>query len=96
QQDWAIKLLVIEFTMNLTCSSATGYSPFLLNHGHLLAPFIWNTNSGYPGVRVYLQTMKDATMVAHDALIAAHVKSTMSTNQKWRESLFVEGDLIYL
>lgn len=96
QKDWAIKLPAIEFAINSACSSATGYPPFVLNNGRLPPPLIWNTNSEYPGVRIFLQMMKDATMSAHDAVIAARVKSTTMANRKRKESPFVEGDLVYL
>ncbi|KIK31648.1 hypothetical protein CY34DRAFT_102977, partial [Suillus luteus UH-Slu-Lm8-n1] len=35
-------------------------------------------------------------MAAHDAIIAARVKSTSTSNRKRKESPFVEGDLVYL
>lgn len=80
QRDWAAKLPAIEFTINSACASATGYPPFLLNYGRLPRSLIWNTNTEFPSVCVYLQRMKDATMSVHDAIIAARVKSTALAN----------------
>lgn len=96
QRDWAIKLPAIEFAINSACSDTTKYPPFVLNYGHLPPPFIWNTNSDFPGVRVFAQRMKDAVMSAHDSIIAARVKNTSNANCKRAESPFVKGDLVYL
>jgi hypothetical protein len=57
---------------------------------------IWNAHSEYPGVCVFAQNMKDATMRAHNAIIAARMKSTHVANHKWKEAPFVKGDLVYL
>ena len=73
-----------------------GYAPFFLNYGRLPSSMIWNTQSEYPGVRVFTQRMKDAVMNAHDAIIAACVKSTSVANRKRKEAPFVKGDLVYL
>lgn len=96
QQDWALKLPAIEFALNSACSKTTKYPPFILNYGRLPPPLIWNTNSDYPGVRVFVQRMKDAIMDAHDSIIASRVKNTSLANRKRMESPFVKGDLVYL
>ena len=57
---------------------------------------IWNAWSEYPGVCVFAQRMKDAIMAAHDAIIAAQVKSTTLSNCKRKEAPFIKGDLVYL
>ncbi|OJA14746.1 hypothetical protein AZE42_03175 [Rhizopogon vesiculosus] len=57
---------------------------------------IWNVKSEYPGVCIFAQQMKDAIMGAHDAIIAACVKSTIVSNHKHKEAPFVKGNLIYL
>ncbi|KAJ8579526.1 hypothetical protein M405DRAFT_685302, partial [Rhizopogon salebrosus TDB-379] len=57
---------------------------------------IWNAQSEYPGVCVFAQRMKDTIMGAHDALIAACVKSTALSNHKRKEAPFIKGDLVYL
>ncbi|KIK38202.1 hypothetical protein CY34DRAFT_59333, partial [Suillus luteus UH-Slu-Lm8-n1] len=96
QRDWAIKLPAIEFAINSARSDTTKYPPFVLNYGIMPPPLIWNTNSEYPGVRVFAQRMKDAIMSAHDSIIASRVKNTTLANRKRKESPFVKGDLVYL
>lgn len=95
QRDWAIKLPAIEFALNSARSNPTGEAPFVLNYGRMPpSSMIWNSTSEYPGVRVFAQKMKDAVMKAHDAIIAARVKSTAIANRKRKESPFVKGDLV--
>ncbi|KAJ8580149.1 hypothetical protein M405DRAFT_698148, partial [Rhizopogon salebrosus TDB-379] len=77
-------------------SAATKYPPFKLIYGLMPPSMIWDTNSKYPGVRVFAQRMKDAIMSAHDSVISARVKSTTLANKKRKESPFVKGDLVYL
>jgi hypothetical protein len=96
QKDWAVKLPAIEFAINSAHSAATKYPPFKLIYGLMPPSMIWDTNSEYPGVRVFAQRMKDAIMSAHDSVISARVKSTTLANKKRKESPFVKGDLVYL
>jgi hypothetical protein len=51
-------------------------------YGLMPPSMIWNTKCEYPGVCVFAQAMKDMAMAAHDAIIAAWVKSTALSNQK--------------
>ncbi|KAJ8579913.1 hypothetical protein M405DRAFT_753901, partial [Rhizopogon salebrosus TDB-379] len=96
QRDWAIKLPAIEFTINSASSASRKEPPFVLIYSRQPPSMIWNAQSEYPGVRVLTQRMKDAIMGAHNALIAAHVKSTALSNRKRKEAPFVKGDLVYL
>jgi hypothetical protein len=96
QRDWAIKLPAIEFAINSASSASRKEPPFVLIYGRQPPSMIWNVKSEYPGVRVFAQRMKDAVMSAHDAIIAARVKSTTVSNRKRKEAPFVIGDLVYL
>ncbi|KAF9447436.1 hypothetical protein P691DRAFT_637823, partial [Macrolepiota fuliginosa MF-IS2] len=49
-----------------------------------------------PGVKIFVQRMKDTVMSAHDAIINARVKQTHLANKKWHEAPFTTGDLVYL
>ena len=71
QQDWAVKLPAIEFTLNSARSDSTGFSPFFLNTGRTPRPMIWDSTSQYPGVRIFASKMKEALLSAHDALLTA-------------------------
>jgi hypothetical protein len=96
QCDWAIKLPAIEFAVNSASSSTRRIPSFKAVYGMMPPSMIWNTNSEYPGVRVFAQVMKDASMAAHDTLIAARVKSTALANRRRKEAPFIKGDLVYL
>ena len=80
QRDWAIKLPGIEFAINCARSETTGVAPFMLNIGRMPRSMIWETNSEYPGVRVFTQKMKDTIMHAHDLIITTQVKQTRLAN----------------
>ncbi|KZT31312.1 hypothetical protein SISSUDRAFT_995295, partial [Sistotremastrum suecicum HHB10207 ss-3] len=58
--------------------------------------FHFNGVSEYPGVRVFVQRIKDALISAHDAILAARVKSTVQANKHRKIVPFVPGDLVYL
>ncbi|KAG2738350.1 hypothetical protein P692DRAFT_201731350, partial [Suillus brevipes Sb2] len=96
QKDWAIKLPAIEFAINSASSSTRRIPPFRAVYGMMPPSMIWNTKCEYPGVRVFAQVMKDASMAAHDSIIAARVKSTALSNLRRKEAPFVKGDLVYL
>jgi hypothetical protein len=61
-------------------------------------PMVWNsaTHNEYPGVRVFAQHVKSAVMLAHNSVLAAHVKQTCAANQKRQLGPFKEGELVYL
>ena len=69
QQDWAVKLCGIEFVINYARSETNGVMPFMLNIRRMPRSIIWETNSEYSGVRVFMQKMKNAIMCAHDLII---------------------------
>lgn len=96
QRDWAAKLPAIEFAMNSARSSTTGFSPFFLNYGRNPSPMIWKGEEVYPGVRQFAETMKEAIMSAHDAIIASRIQHTIQANRKRIQAKFKEGDLVYL
>ena len=50
----------------------------------------------YPSVKAYMQRMKLALTVAHDALLTARVKQTMQANKRRRTCPLVVGDLVYV
>lgn len=80
QKDWAIKLPSIEFAVNSASSAMRHSPPFKLIYDMMPPSMIWNTKCEYPGVHVFVQQMKDSTMAAHNAIIAARVKSTSLSN----------------
>jgi len=96
QRDWVSKVPGIEFAINSASSQTTGYAPFILNYGLMPRSMIWNSDSEYPGVRVFSQKMKNVVLAAHDAIITARVKQTRLANNRRKESPFIKGDFVYL
>lgn len=96
QKDWASKLPTIEFAINSASSSTTGYPPFVMNYGRLPRSMIWSQDTGYPGVKKFMQNMKDTLLTAHDAILSARVKQTRIVNSRRKEAPFSIGDLVYL
>lgn len=96
QNNWVLKLPAIEFAINSATSDSTGYAPFFLNSGRIPQSMIWHKDEAYPGVRKFAQTMKDAVLSAHDAILFARIKQTRLANRKRKSVPFVNGDLVYL
>ncbi|EJD33049.1 hypothetical protein AURDEDRAFT_77254, partial [Auricularia subglabra TFB-10046 SS5] len=82
--------------MNAATSSSTGYSPFYLNSAQQPRALTWNTSSRFPGVQRFVETLKEATMAAHDAIISARVAQTTQANKHRRDARFEVGQLVYL
>lgn len=98
QKDWVTRLPAIEFAINSAQSESTGYAPFFLNTGHVPQSMIWNSpsDSEFPGVREFAESIKTALMAAHDSILVAHVKQTRDANRHRRSSPLAKGDLVYL
>jgi hypothetical protein len=98
QQDWVVHLPAIEFTINLAQSESTSLSLFLINNGQMPHAMVWNDpqQDEYPGVRTYLQRMKEAQIWAHNLMLEARVKQTHNANSKCQPCPFKEGDLTYV
>jgi hypothetical protein len=73
-------------------------SPFLINNGQMPCAMVWNDpqQDEYPGVRTYLQRMKEAQIRAHDSMLEARIKQTHNANSKHQPCPFKEGNLIYV
>ncbi|CEL60395.1 Transposon Ty3-I Gag-Pol polyprotein OS=Saccharomyces cerevisiae (strain ATCC 204508 / S288c) GN=TY3B-I PE=3 SV=2 [Rhizoctonia solani AG-1 IB] len=95
-RDWALKLPSIEFAVNAARSETTGFSPFVLNYGRVPRPMLVRTDTDMYGVREAARNIKYALMIAHDAIIGAHVSQMVESNRHQRPSPFKVGDLVYV
>ncbi|QRW18773.1 Transposon Ty3-I Gag-Pol polyprotein [Rhizoctonia solani] len=95
-RDWALKLPSIEFAINSARSETTGFSPFLLNYGRVPRPMLVRTGTDMHGVREAARNIKYALMIAHDAIIGAHVSQMVESNQHQRPSPFKQGNRVYV
>ena len=96
QKDWVRRLPAIELAMNTARSETTGFSPFFMNYGQMPRSLVWSSESEYPGVQVFVERMKEAIMMAHDAIIGARAAQVVQANKHRREATFKMGDLVYL
>lgn len=89
---------MIEFTLNSSINSSTGFTPFELNCGHMpqITPFP-TEDIIYPGVKVFTQKAHANLAMAHDTIIEACISMTYHAN--WHhseEKPYDIDDLIYL
>src|SRR6266581_3513636 len=97
QHDWAAKLLMAEFTINVSSNTLTGFSPFELIYGHMPKMCLTAPPSDYPGVNDFSQKVRDNLMVAHDAIIHNRAAQTIQANKKRCPDLpLKKGELAYL
>ncbi len=98
QKDWVARLPAIEFAINSARSESTGYALFFLNSGHIPYSMIWNlpSDSEFPGVLGFADTIKTALIDVHNSILAAHVKQTRDANRHCHVSPLAAGDLVYL
>jgi hypothetical protein len=98
QLDWASKLAPVEFAINSSVSSSTGYSPFELNYGYLPdSTGFFKSVSGSPGVRQFAEQARWSLLDAHDHIIAARIQQTHQANQRRRKEEKIQpGTLVYL
>ena len=90
----------MEFVLNSSISSSTGFAPFELNHGYM--PIITQRikegkPSTAPGVKSFVQQAIQNLEMAHDAIIESRVVQTYHANKKRKEGKTLQiGDLVYL
>ena len=72
QKDWTVKLPMMEFVLNSSISSSTGFAPFELNHGYMPVITQWikeGQPSTVPEVKSFVQQVIQNLEMAHDAII---------------------------
>ena len=98
QSNWAERCPMVEFAINSSVSSTTGYTPFELNYG--VTPVMGITgkeHSPYKGIQAFARQARWNLMIAHDAIIEKRIGQIHEANKRRRESpLYNVGDLVYL
>lgn len=99
QGDWYDKIPMVEFAINSSINSTTGYAPFELNYAYM--PTMINQVSvdqgSSPGVKAFAQQALYNIAAAHDAIIASRVFQRHYANARRRPELKInEDDLVYL
>src|SRR6266705_4830897 len=97
QHDWAAKLSMAEFMINVSSNTLTGFAPFELIYGHMPKMCLTAPPSDYPGVNDFAQKARDNLMAAHDAIIHNRTAQTIQANKKRCLDLpLKKGELAYL
>lgn len=99
QRDWPFKVPMIEFALNSSMSSMTGFAPFELTSGHIPC-MMWKAPDllGFtPGIRVFAAMAHQSLAEAHDAIIASCIFQAHHANKRCRkEPHIVVGDRVFL
>src|SRR6266705_1450687 len=97
QHDWAAKLSMAEFTINVSSNTSTGFAPFKLIYGHMPKMCLTAPPSDYLGVNDFAQKVKDNLMAAHNMIIHNRAAQTIHANKKRHPDLPLKKDeLTYL
>ena len=98
QKNWADKCPMVEFALNSSVSTTTGFAPFELNQGCMPQIRMLTTfDTMFKGVNQFMLQAKWDLMAAHDAIIANCVQQTFHANKKCHTSdLYHVGDHVYL
>lgn len=104
QKDWVDKLPMVEFALNSSISSSTGFAPFELTGGFLPRMVQSIPTSALPGVKQFAEAALDNLQKARDAIIAARVQQTFHANKRRRDENVHRGeerpvgvgDMVYL
>src|SRR6266481_1442286 len=98
QKDWASQCPIVEFALNSSISSSTGYAPFELNYGFI--PQFGQrlgTDTKFAGVQQFVQQVQLNLMMVHNAIIKSRVVQAHNVNHHRRPGeLHSPGDLVYL
>jgi hypothetical protein len=98
QKNWRPRTPLVEFALNSSINSSSGFAPFELNYGYMpqLVPFPTD-DIKYRGVKEFAQRARANLEIAHDAIIEARVNATYQANKlRSDEPVYQIGDLVYL
>ena len=96
QKNWADKCPMVEFALNSSVSTTTGFTLFELKQGYMpyiRMPTLFDTT--FKGVKQFSLQVKWDLMVAHDMIIANRVQQTFHANKKHHASDLYHATCIY-
>src|SRR6266581_1063409 len=97
QHDWAAKLSMAEFAINMSSNTSTGFAPFELIYGHMPKMCLTAPPLDYLGVNDFAQKARDNLMAAHDMIIHNRAAQTIQGNKKrCLDPPLKKGELTYL
>ena len=98
QKDWSSKCPLVEFAINSSVNTTTGYAPFELNYGYMpRSGQHISTDTQYKGVKQFAQQAVWNLMEAHDAILEHRIAQTHYSNKRRKPGVEYQiGDLVYL
>ncbi|KAL1937390.1 hypothetical protein VTO73DRAFT_13796 [Trametes versicolor] len=99
QSDWVDRAPMVEFAINSSISSSTGFAPFELNYGYMPRMAAWDQGiSRFPGVQAFAERARMNLEQAHDAILQSRVNMTYHANRRRTEEVkpYSVGDMVYL
>ncbi|KAJ3480531.1 hypothetical protein NLI96_g8282 [Meripilus lineatus] len=103
QRDWVERVPMVEFAINSSTSRTTGLAPFELNGTMPRMMGDMDVKGTVPGVRQFMQQVRENLLAAHDAIIESRVNQTHFANKRRRNEgnefegyNITEGELAYL
>src|SRR6266705_1958338 len=97
QKDWATKLSMAEFAINVSTNASTGYAPFKLVYGFMPRMMMEIPPLDYPGVVDFANKVKENLQRAHNAIIHNHIQQTIQVNKRrCLDPPLEKGELAYL
>ena len=97
QKNWSEKCSMVEFTINSSVNTTTGYAPFKLNHGIPRSGQHISTNNSFRGIKQFAEQAVWNLIDAHDAILEHRVAQTHYSNKHWKPSVQYQlNNLVYL
>jgi hypothetical protein len=99
QDDWDLHLTAAEFACNNAPNASTGMSPFKINAGRdPLNPYhvLQHIPDHIPAAHDFMESISNATKIAHDALVLAKANQEKNANKSRRDVQFEIGDQVLL
>ncbi|TFY79051.1 hypothetical protein EWM64_g4965 [Hericium alpestre] len=98
QEDWVDQIPMVEFMLNSTVSSSSGFAPFKLNYGYM--PTLGKqpvATIPYKGVKAFAERAHAYLNAAHDAIIESCINQAYYANTcHMPEVEYKIHDLVYL
>jgi hypothetical protein len=99
QKDWVKKIDMMEFMINLSISTSTGYAPFEITGGYMpqIIKEFKNIETSSKGIQEFVTKVLTNIAAAHNSIIESKTFQTFHTNQRRGEDpILKKGDLVYL
>lgn len=94
--NWMEHLPAIEFTINASINSSTGYAPFQLDCGRIPRTTVPQATVNNPAAEEFLQNFQAQLSAAKDNLLMAQDNYSFYANHKRNKQTFQTGDKVFV